>query len=196
MGEAASGARRRLGGPGSVHGPGCGDTGLGPGRCHEHRAEADRRADAERQAKEVEHQAKEQIASAQGQTQAALDLSESRLYFSHIARDHLSWRLGDWPESELALRQCFPTGAAVPDRRGWEWHYLVGRNYPELIHLTGGPEQPCQGLAYSPDGRLLLAATGWPMGLVGRDPSHSERGRPVGHRARREPAGQLDQESR
>src|SRR5262249_34546369 len=130
-------------------------------RAVEAREEADRRT-------AVERQAKEQVEAAEGQTRQALGQREQSLYLSRVARAHLSWRLGDWADSGLALGPCAP-GPGAADLRGWEWHYLKGRNNPEIALLgLGLGGLAYQGLAFAPNGRLL-AAVGIPEGTYGRD---------------------------
>ena len=59
--------------------------------------------------------------------------------------------------------------SCLPELRHWEWHYLNDRvNNPDQAPLNLiGPEQAVTCIAYSPDGRLLAAASGTEAQNVG-----------------------------
>lgn len=95
--------------------------------------------------------------------------AEKTLYFSHIALAESEWRNNNVAGADLLLEKCVP-GPGRHDYRGWEWSYLKGLSHPELLTLRGC-RQWVHSLAYSPDGRRIVAGAGLPFNLPGTNPS-------------------------
>ncbi len=111
------------------------------------RTVADRRATAE-----VASRA--QADADRGRAEAAREAAESSLYASHIARARLQWQAGNAQASADALASC------PPDRRGWEWAYLTGRQFGQLWQIETG--NAVHRVAFSPRGDRLAVTTGIP----------------------------------
>ena len=90
--------------------------------------------------------------------EAARGETEITLYFSRIGQAELAWRSNDVDRADQLLDACVPRiGRADP--RGWEWHYLKRLCHADLFTLRGHSAW-VNGVAYSPDGRLIASAGG------------------------------------
>jgi eukaryotic-like serine/threonine-protein kinase len=78
---------------------------------------------------------------------------EDQLYLHRIARAQAEWSANNTGRAEELLGQC------PRPRRHWEWRYLMRLCHAELL-LLSGHSGPVQCVAYSPDGRRLVAGTG------------------------------------
>jgi WD40 repeat protein len=114
------------------------------------RQHADDAEDARRQA--MDKAADE--AAARVQATAELDRAEHLLYANQIALAQREWQTGNLPRALELL------GATRADLRGWEWNYLHRLLNPEGPVLKGHRES-VEGMAFSPDGRLLAAVGGF-----------------------------------
>ena len=77
---------------------------------------------------------------------------EDNLYVAETANAFAAWERGSVSlPRKLLDRQ-------LPDRRGFEWHYLDALSRPQTLFTFGGELSPVFGLACSPDGRLVAAA--------------------------------------
>jgi serine/threonine protein kinase len=111
-------------------------------------------ADRERQAKEEQSR----IAL------AAQDEAETALYFSRIALAERDYFANNVAGTHALLALCSPQEGR-PHRRGWEWYYLQHLCHAYRLSLDGQPGY-VQGVAFSPDGKLLATAAGVPgMGI-------------------------------
>jgi WD40 repeat protein/serine/threonine protein kinase len=82
------------------------------------------------------------------------------LYHSHITRSQLHWRLNDLAGARRSLHRSLAELAlesGKPDLRGWEWGYLEGLYYGELLSLSHSSEGTRGDLAYHPRGRWLAS---------------------------------------
>jgi WD40 repeat protein/serine/threonine protein kinase len=74
------------------------------------------------------------------------------LYVQQIMLAQKAWEAHDAERAAKALNDC------LSNQRGWEWHYLkrvAAGEKPELVDTT---ESPANGIAFSPDGRMLAQA--------------------------------------
>jgi WD40 repeat protein/tRNA A-37 threonylcarbamoyl transferase component Bud32 len=81
------------------------------------------------------------------------------LYASRMGQASYAWQVGQVDRVVELLRATRPTGADMPDFRGFEWYYLDRLCHAGLFTLKGH-EGPVQSVAYSPDGRLVALAGG------------------------------------
>jgi WD40 repeat protein/serine/threonine protein kinase len=93
-----------------------------------------------------------------GEAIAARDQAEANLYFSRIAQARLEWRLNNVTEVRHLLDLSLPP-PGVPDRRGWEWHYLNALTHADLLTIADAHVEVLS-LAFSPDGRRLYSGGG------------------------------------
>jgi WD40 repeat protein/serine/threonine protein kinase len=87
--------------------------------------------------------------------------AKDRLYGHCIALAQREWWANNLNRTKQLLLEC------PPDRRHWEWHYLMRLVHSQVLvqPLPGGGSL---ALAFSPDGKLLLTASGetmqvWPL---------------------------------
>jgi WD40 repeat protein/serine/threonine protein kinase len=97
--------------------------------------------------------------------------AETALYFSRTSLADTDIRNNNLPDAEALLAQCLPQPGR-PDLRGWEWHYLKQSCHNER-HSLEGHRDWVHALAYSPDGKRVVAAAGVPYNLPGHDPVHT-----------------------
>jgi len=84
-------------------------------------------------------------------TQEALGRAETYLYYHRIGLAERSWRENQVARAIELLAEC-------PEaQRGWEWHYLDRLCNKARLRLTGHDDE-VTGVAYSPDGKLLVTA--------------------------------------
>lgn len=101
---------------------------------------------------------------AQGVAERRREEAESTLYFSRIAQARLESRLSNIAAGRRILDLCVPGPDDKIDRRGWEWHYLLGLHHADLLTIPE-PHLICvSSVCFSPDGRYLLTAGGSPFG--------------------------------
>lgn len=91
----------------------------------------------------------------------ALETSETNLYFGRIHVAQREYEAGKRDDAIRILRSCIPREGR-PDRRGWEWRYLWNQSQNSLLsfHVTN---QWVWDIAFSPDGRQIVTATGTPF---------------------------------
>jgi WD40 repeat protein len=123
-------------------------------------------ADQARKAEEQAHAAKEQ----QRQT------AEKALYFSRIALAQQYWDANQFTQAVNLLAAC------PEELRNWEWYYLDRLCHMNLLFSVpeAQPDQRdiwMQAVAYSPDGRQLLSASGLP-GILRRYDEDAHRKMP------------------
>jgi WD40 repeat protein/tRNA A-37 threonylcarbamoyl transferase component Bud32 len=94
--------------------------------------------------------------------------AETALYFSRTSMADIEIRNNNVPGAETLLAQCLPR-PGQPDLRGWEWHYLKRACHNERQSLEGHRGW-VHGLAFTADGKRLVAAAGIPYNLPGYDP--------------------------
>jgi WD40 repeat protein/serine/threonine protein kinase len=102
--------------------------------------------------KQARASAWQQKAEADRQRDAAL----LNLYYADMRRAMSDWNAGNLVRLDNMLRRHVPA-AGQQDRRGWEWHYVLGLCRQESSHALnlGGW---VTALAWSPDGRFLAAS--------------------------------------
>jgi|GEM_PF-569431 serine/threonine protein kinase/WD40 repeat protein len=83
------------------------------------------------------------------------ELAEQRLYVVSMTQAHAAWNSANIRRQQELLNRYLPA-AGEPDRRLFEWHYLLrlGKGYSMQIPFAGPTWDAC----YSPDGKLLAAA--------------------------------------
>ncbi len=118
----------------------------------------------ERRAEESEREA---LANAQAEAIQRRQ-AEQTLYFSHIALAESEWRNNNVAGAELLLEKCQPVDDRT-DYRGWEWFYLKKLSHVDLMTLKGCRDW-VHSVAYSPDGKRVVAGAGVPFNLPGTDP--------------------------
>jgi WD40 repeat protein len=101
-----------------------------------------------------EASAHEREAAARQRAQRAEAEARDNLYLGRIAQARLEWRLNNLTRAGQLLELC------EPGRRGWEWHHLRGLNHADLLTASAPSVHMVNGVAFSPDGKLL-AFTGW-----------------------------------
>ncbi len=92
----------------------------------------------------------EASASASEARKRAIDM-EWQLYINRVNRSHGEWRENNIALAESLLKEC------PPALRGWEWSYCWRLCHLERLTLPSRG-QPIHSLAFSPDGRWLIAA--------------------------------------
>jgi serine/threonine protein kinase len=106
------------------------------------------------------------------------DLAEAKkhedryAYFHRIVLADRDLRDADAARARQLLNEC------AADLRNWEWHYLdyKGQRLPAADHLSlAGPTDPVVCLAYSPDGKMLAAASGTEQVNFGEQPRREVR---------------------
>jgi WD40 repeat protein/serine/threonine protein kinase len=80
------------------------------------------------------------------------EVLEANLYFSRIALADRELAANHGARAEEILDRC------PPERRGWEWHFLKRRMHEEPLALLGHT-QAAGGVAFRPDGRVLVSAS-------------------------------------
>ncbi|OWK39959.1 Serine/threonine protein kinase PrkC, regulator of stationary phase [Fimbriiglobus ruber] len=100
--------------------------------------------------------------------------AEANLYRTRVSQAALLWQSNDIAAAREQLEACVP-GVGQPDPRGWEWYYLNRLCDGSASEFTGA-DGWVLGLAVSPDGTEVAAATGTPAGLTRGDGRHG----PVG----------------
>jgi WD40 repeat protein len=98
-------------------------------------------------------------AEQRGRAVEALDRVEVGAYVNLVARAHQEWRLNNPAGAADLLERCQP-GPGEKDRRGWEWRYLQALNHADLF--TKPFVRDVADVAFTPDGRWLVAAGGVP----------------------------------
>jgi WD40 repeat protein/serine/threonine protein kinase/tetratricopeptide (TPR) repeat protein len=143
-------------------------------RAEGHAADERRARDrAERAEKAATRTAAEEAASRQAADRARA-AAEVALYFSRIAQAEREWRANKVALAEALLEKCRPQEGR-PDLRGWEWHYLKHLCHADLLPpMRHGAY--VQEVAFSPDGKRLVSAAGFPHGMGGvNDPGGNPR---------------------
>jgi WD40 repeat protein/serine/threonine protein kinase len=87
------------------------------------------------------------------QLEEAIHRAEVEKYFRHIAEASNGLRTGNMTKVVRLLEDCPP-----PDLRNWEWHYLQRQCHADLLTLPGHTGAHHLNVAFSPDGRWLVAA--------------------------------------
>ncbi len=114
---------------------------------------------AERHSVLAREERREAVA-ARHEAETNLNQARANLYFSQLAQARLEWRLNNIAEVHNLLKQCEARGE---ERPRWEWNYLNGLTHSDLLTLPN-VHLEVTALAFSPDGRRLLAAGGNPFG--------------------------------
>ncbi len=91
--------------------------------------------------------------------------AEATLYFSRIALAERKWLANDVARAEALLDLCRPEEGR-PDLRGWEWHYLKRLCHADLLPPMRHGHW-VQDVAFSPDGKRIVSAAGFPLGMGG-----------------------------
>jgi WD40 repeat protein/tRNA A-37 threonylcarbamoyl transferase component Bud32 len=110
----------------------------------------------EKRDKEVERlQAEYARAEADGERSR----TKTALYYSRIAQSQLQWQVNDVNGAMLSLAKCVPL-ADHEDRRGWEWHYLLGLFHSDLFTLSHPNPGEGGNAIFQPDGRSIVSVVG------------------------------------
>jgi serine/threonine protein kinase/WD40 repeat protein len=88
--------------------------------------------------------------------------AETNLYFSRIVQARLEGRLGNPATATQLLDRYLSLRDGVPDRRGWEWHYLKGILNADLLTIPDAHASIVFDLTFSRDGQRLATAGGSP----------------------------------
>jgi WD40 repeat protein/serine/threonine protein kinase len=72
-------------------------------------------------------------------------------YFYKVGLAHREWQDNEVARARQLLEDC------LPERRGWEWHYLHRLCHAELLGLS---HTNISGVAFCPDGRRIAGAWG------------------------------------
>jgi WD40 repeat protein len=102
----------------------------------------EQRALAQREAKKAQNE--------KSRADAELASARQAKYTLAIGLAERQWRDNNLSEAERLLTE------SPNEYRNWEWHYLNRLVHPESVEFDGGRLYP---VAFSPDGRLLAAAT-------------------------------------
>jgi tetratricopeptide (TPR) repeat protein len=117
-------------------------------------AEAQRRL-----AKRQEQLANQQRQLAVAQREEALrqrDISDQNLYLAHVQLAAHDWESGQISRLHDFLDTHIPDRGR-PDRRGWEWYYLLSLCHSDLLTFCGHPAA-VYAVAWNPDGKRLASA--------------------------------------
>jgi serine/threonine protein kinase/WD40 repeat protein len=117
------------------------------------------------QAQEKEQEANQQRDDAQRQRDEVRALNgrlQRTLYTAHINLAQRAWEEADVPRV-LELLENHRPQPGEPDLRGFEWQYLHHLCHADvLLTLKGGSDlDRFDSVAFSPDGKRLVGATGW-----------------------------------
>jgi len=89
----------------------------------------------------------------QHRTRAALERERHSAYAQRIGLARSEWQASEIERADQVLDAC------PPDLRHWEWHYLKRLCHGDLLTVQG-PIGAVEGLAFSPDGRILVSGGG------------------------------------
>jgi eukaryotic-like serine/threonine-protein kinase len=129
-------------------------------------------ADSARSAEEIERQ----------RAVDALAEADLNLYFHRVGLAYRELQANNVIRAQSLLAEC------PPELRNWEWHYLQRASHAEFATYYGSVQPPGH-VVYSPDGKLLAAASSSPLQFnqggdirVWRLENGHEVARYVGHR--------------
>ena len=111
-------------------------------------------ADAAHEARRNAEESAQTEFEARQQASRELDRAEQLLYANQIVLAQREWQSKN-PDRARDLLQ-----SVVPDRRGWEWHYLRRLAAPPGPVLTGHRDG-IEEMAFSPDGQQIAAVGGF-----------------------------------